>query len=1229
MQAAERRDLERSLRERLVGVDLICEVDADAQEVDAAEASCRDLIDHRDFHALRVNWPATWATFVARRGAEVYEGHSLWPGLGVPSEVSPRAGDAFVSSLRTLKLPDFREYTKEQGARTFVTPALIHGGLPKQFAVRLVERLEHELRRGLVDGDEAVRRLRSDKGLALELGLPVQRLLTVAPHYTAALFDSIIGYLVEEPTPRPLPFHIRAALEEARLRGVGLRRVPAPRIEIDPWSGVGPELVVPEGGVWSVSIDGQVRWPRAGDALALPPRAKVRAKSSVRQVDLELPHEALWFHPHGRLIAPGDRLPAYPIVLAPWGARLLSDASEEVPFDELAPLSGPWSQYRLGEVDLTGVRRVSVVIADRSEDREVARSGSVRLEGPVVESVVGPNEEPIFSAAPVLEGVQDGVAVGLWFAPNRGDRRSKHVIAEGRPMQLDDLLGDGFQFGRLAVSLDGVRIPEMSLGVIPGLVLDLPKETLRPNEPCMIGLDYRCDGETRSTIVPVDASTVSVWHELPCPGRPAVRISVPRVRWAFIGTGRQRPELDSTVLTPTIEELTAPHSTLLIRCGRAGTVTLRLAIDDDIRQIVKPTTTRPVDRVEHFQLLPLAPLTTTLLAHQDRAVRLLVDLDGKEFDVARAGTLMPLSRRTPMPSALPSHPWTGGEGEPRSEYDPTILAANQHLLGKWLLQFEAPSRFVKAVQLIGVCGRQTSDPLDEASVPVTQGATLEGALEDACRIAGVRHRRFASFREPKDIVRRWMRDTAARVEAMTSSGQQDLQYWRLLNPLPEGHIAPYPAVNLLEVVRPSGSSRGRASTEYPAAALFSALDVAGGDTEATIGLRSAAVLDPELAVSTLAMLLQLLHCGHRFRPLEYVRSEEEIEGPDVKDRASGSGEDDDKRCAPAAELTLKVEVEGREIRVCGASLARPPAVRLWSIDRPVRPLAVLRATVVDGRLVGAIPVDSPRTVGVEVTQKAELGSRPPQSYEAVAILSDTLRMKRRPAERADDLQELGATSAKVAVALIDDELTSGSLASTAISDLFDRDDCGSTLAAYASSSDESTLDRLALGVLPAASLYFSPIAPRPSDQDVVWQKSTLLWAVLCARSPTAWSRIGFKNRERLDAGTSAFDDVLNFADTHARRAAHDSLALWTHRYELPDGPNMRAVRGTVSRMEHHKLPATFVDRVVVTYAGLSYDLLTREATRGLLDSYDAAPSTTRAAALTGFLLFLAAQGAPR
>ena len=122
-------ELEQKLRDDLTGVDLVCEADPAPGELQMAEEVCRAAFASGDYDGLATRRPAILVSYVAIRGAEWCEGIRVWPQLGV-TEYSSRAGQAFLTALRRLGLPDFQQMVRQERARRYVAPILIHGGIP-------------------------------------------------------------------------------------------------------------------------------------------------------------------------------------------------------------------------------------------------------------------------------------------------------------------------------------------------------------------------------------------------------------------------------------------------------------------------------------------------------------------------------------------------------------------------------------------------------------------------------------------------------------------------------------------------------------------------------------------------------------------------------------------------------------------------------------------------------------------------------------------------------------------------------------------------------------------------------------------------------------------------------------------------------------------------------------------------------------------------------------------
>ena len=92
------------------------------------ELSEREKIEH-----VSRRWPLTYALFLVLGGIYDYQSGEYWDGpckrLGLPSDQTDRWGQRFLDILAEYDLPTF----EHSGGLTYVTPILLHGGIPNDF----------------------------------------------------------------------------------------------------------------------------------------------------------------------------------------------------------------------------------------------------------------------------------------------------------------------------------------------------------------------------------------------------------------------------------------------------------------------------------------------------------------------------------------------------------------------------------------------------------------------------------------------------------------------------------------------------------------------------------------------------------------------------------------------------------------------------------------------------------------------------------------------------------------------------------------------------------------------------------------------------------------------------------------------------------------------------------------------------------------------------------------
>lgn len=106
----------------------------------------------KTIHSINNQWPLTYALYLVLEGIYNYESGDYWDGpikqLGLQSKQTPHLGRLFLNILVEYNLPTF----EQSGGHTYVTPILLHGGIPNDFLARffdflwLQEKRHHQIR---------------------------------------------------------------------------------------------------------------------------------------------------------------------------------------------------------------------------------------------------------------------------------------------------------------------------------------------------------------------------------------------------------------------------------------------------------------------------------------------------------------------------------------------------------------------------------------------------------------------------------------------------------------------------------------------------------------------------------------------------------------------------------------------------------------------------------------------------------------------------------------------------------------------------------------------------------------------------------------------------------------------------------------------------------------------------------------------------------------------------
>lgn len=1255
------RNAERELRGLLAGVDLVCEGDPSAALLDQAERICRPAFLSCDYVDLAQRAPATLASYVAIRGAERCEGIRVWPQLGVHQR-SQEAGRAFLLALRRLGLPEFQDMVHRENARRYVAPILIHGGIPADRAHQLVQRLELELERGLTGGAEAARRLADEP---YGLGKPVARLLRYASDFAAEFLDALIDHITGE-TPanrsRSIPRHLRDAIDAgAATRRPTLRRVRPPRVEFDPWVGYGPEIHCPDAGVeWVVHLDvGRSVVLQPGDSVEADPCDRLTVQSGGRRHIL-WNHPVLWFDDAGRLLPPDVDLPPIVTVVTPAGWTLRAGIDSPVDIvDEGQALSGTWSHHHSRTIDVTGAESVTAVppsgSPDRPRVRTVSRRSDPRLLGPRIEGVSTPDGGDVFSSAPTVELPRvDGVVSVTFAAPGEPSRTWPWDLEDiGGRLDLSDLLGDGPIGGRLDVRDGDGRRHGFELAVVPGLTVDGLTEPLAPRSEATAVV--RADPQVlRGAMSTVDIPPLVDHVDIDIEGVPGgVRIFVPRVRWGLRSGRPDRLELAPDVIEADIDELLADDVRLVARCGRESGVELSLHVDGRQLQVGRRIQTRAGGR-RHQCSIPIAPFADTLRHHRDAAIELRLLVEGVSMLAVvcgRRASRVPATRRwTPSQPARhrraddtwSSVEWLHGAAQTRSALDELddrlarSLAEPVHARLRGLTPVE---QIVTFIHELGEASRRWAAmpvpgdaPGREAAARWGSGgaewAAFEAVADEVWRLQGIRYREFAG-RRVDDGLLHWSRRARSALGLLPKGRTNDVELWTFGRVPPTERLAGWRCTEWVKPCMPHRRSPSGVDL-LPASLAYQVLALAGGRDDAGTAVAEAAALVPATLLELVAWLLEVARKGQAFRPPSLAPAEDFDEEPDGVDCDHGRPSEstsEESVVPPLRRLDgCAVEVVGRDLRVVPPGPVLPSVFRLWSTGSLPRAHAAVHAYS-DGTILQAeLPADLEGEVLLTAADQRSLGFEP---TGAVPLHLPWGEHQQKPTARVrgHDLAEIERLRRLALIETIACATERREPALAAVEELFDDEhQAVGALARYTRTcTDGRRLDRIGIAVLPTATI-FSHLPLATSDEARLRRSAPALWASLAPRDAARWRYQRWPHPPTFSRGQLAYDDVVTFGEAQFARCEDGVAGLTTVRYDI----SARNVHGsrvseTVRRLDR-RTDSHFVDLVVTTYCAVTFETVTPEAVRLLLDAHHHRPISTTRAVLVGTTLAFAALG---
>jgi hypothetical protein len=612
--------LNRDLEEALRGARLVLELGIDESRYDLIAQSVEDLAEQWYAPAeLRKLYAGLYAAYLVFTGVFRYVSGTFWsdvhPNLTGPGQ---DAGREFWRALRALRLETFDELVESEHAMPWVTRILAHGGIPKSCLEPFLELVTKEVAVGAPDATELLASWRVNNARLSGLHQPTRRFLLYGGRPSVDLLDRCIEVIRERKRDGSVPSAQEAGLPQylldeiarlpaARHRAAAPGRatfaVPRPTVRLDPYSGLGPTIVLPTvsgdlaGGTWRVDDGAQLARHSASALMDTSVRLSPARAYSVEFISNDGDRRQFTFEALGRLpvllLDPdSERLLRDPSVLAADDVWVLSppglelrgrarSAGEPIELREVQQLPSPagtWAGWSLRHLDLESVaalefardgRPAGHIPVTRPRDRPA-------LSGPLVGGVSTVEGWPVYAASPRIEiRAIAGIENASWQirVSREGEQISWTVTGDGDvSVDLGSALGGGVCVASLRVRGPlGYDLTEQ-LAVVPGLEVKRPGHVVRPEhglvtisaraESC--GLDSAPAGEWCEKEVAPDGNFALLTARPP--GGPPLefRVGVARLLWAVVHEGKPAVHAAAEIIRIGAEEFDDQLADLLV-----------------------------------------------------------------------------------------------------------------------------------------------------------------------------------------------------------------------------------------------------------------------------------------------------------------------------------------------------------------------------------------------------------------------------------------------------------------------------------------------------------------------------------------------------------------------------------------------------------------------------------------------------------------------------------------
>ncbi|MEQ8717737.1 MAG: hypothetical protein RIE08_09010 [Acidimicrobiales bacterium] len=661
---------ERHLRDLLAGVRLIGEVDVEGPLYERAREIAEGVVANELAVAgFARSSPATLAYYLVATAAQHADGGELWPYVPFATDdgkLQGATGKGFRDALVKFGLETFDDLVRG-GARRNLTPILTHAMVNRPGCGRLLTELIDEMKKGARGASEVLITWRQTETGMDGLSTPVRRFIERGDEVALDIIDRYIDYLTARAkgtnlTSRDfgLPGFVDEEYDELDSHtraSTPVPKSPVPWVEFDPWSGEGPQLVLPEAhriDEWVVAAGGEQYRFSAGirnRSVDIEPNRALRVDALQggavdRRQSFSLDSPVLLFdYETGVLLDRQDVVTTdHVTVVHTAGIELRVDAmtGSAVPSEEHPELFGVWSAYRSATLDLRTVRRISVY--DTVLHNEVATitataaSRRIELYGSSVTGVTDASGRQVFDELPLVSAsttTPEQVRVQLTVEGTETVTTLADVTEAAPGLYR---IADAAEnvFGKVTIRIIGPLGTDLrtEIVVVPGLELDRPTSVVEPRAALRVGL--RADesielvGLSDGTIAfpPGDSSAQIVAARGGIDRALSVRI--PRLAWSLGSATATHEGFHTTPIIVDRDDFDATTTSLFVRTGISTSTAIRLT--DSGGALLQESDRTRTGKAQGRWRFGLERFSDTA-RHHEGDLTFQVDVAGRMFDV--------------------------------------------------------------------------------------------------------------------------------------------------------------------------------------------------------------------------------------------------------------------------------------------------------------------------------------------------------------------------------------------------------------------------------------------------------------------------------------------------------------------------------------------------------------------------------------------------------------------